>query len=209
QETKAVYRLTLPSKADAEFYMTVACEAGRVPATPAAYADALAQLEATLAACRRQTVEIDSSNEQFNAWLCRSLIDLHMMTTETGTGPYPFAGVPWFSTVFGRDGIITALECLWLYPELARGVLAYLADTQATEVIPEKDAEPGKIIHETRKGEMAALGEVPFGRYYGSVDATPLFIMLAGAYYERTADAAFVESLWPRIEAALGWIDKY
>src|SRR5262249_14271284 len=132
-----------------------------------------------------------------------------MMTTQTSTGPYPFAGVPWFSTVFGRDGIITALECLWLYPELAHGVLAHLAETQATEVIPEKDAEPGKIIHETRKGEMAALGEVPFGRSYGSVDATPLFIMLAGAYYERTADRPFLERLWPHIEAALNWIDKY
>ena len=111
-----------------------------------------------------------------------------MLTSELPTGPYPYAGVPWFNTPFGRDGIITALECLWLRPELARGVLAYLAATQATEVIPEQDAEPGKILHETRNGEMAALGEMPFGRYYGSVDATPLFVLLAGAYYERTAD---------------------
>jgi glycogen debranching enzyme len=132
-----------------------------------------------------------------------------MLTTELATGPYPYAGVPWFNAPFGRDGIITALECLWLWPGLARGVLAYLASTQATEVVPEQDAEPGKILHETRCGEMASLGEMPFGRYYGSVDATPLFVMLAGAHYLRTGDRGLVEQLWPHVEAALGWINRY
>src|SRR5438876_11723803 len=108
-----------------------------------------------------------------------------MMTTELSTGPYPYAGVPWFSTPFGRDGIITALECLWLRPELARGVLAYLAATQADAVVPEQDAEPGKVLPETRRGEMAALREIPFGRYYGSVDATPPFVLRARAYPDR------------------------
>jgi glycogen debranching enzyme len=111
-----------------------------------------------------------------------------MMTTALPTGPYPYAGVPWFNTPFGRDGLITAFECLWFWPDLARGVLLYLAHHQATEAIPEQDAEPGKILHETRNGEMAALREMPFGRYYGAVDGTPLFVLLAGAYYDRTGD---------------------
>ena len=131
-----------------------------------------------------------------------------MLTSDLPTGPYPYAGVPWFNTPFGRDGIITALQCLWLRPDLARGVLAYLASTQAVAAIPEQDAEPGKILHETRDGEMAMLGEMPFGRYYGSVDATPLFVLLAGAYFERTADRPFASTLWPHVEAALGWIDR-
>jgi glycogen debranching enzyme len=150
---------------------------------------------------------ITTTNPRFDDWVERSAADLRMMTTETAQGDYPYAGVPWFSTAFGRDGILTAYQTLWVDPTLARGVLGYLAATQATTVDPANDAEPGKIIHEVRRGEMAVLGEVPFGHYYGSIDATPLFVMLAGAAYQRTADASFAASIWPNVERALEWID--
>ena len=132
-----------------------------------------------------------------------------MLTDGNPEGPYPYAGVPWFSTVFGRDGIITALECLWLAPHMSESVLKYLAETQASEEIPAQDAEPGKILHEMRRGEMAATGEVPFARYYGSVDSTPLFVMLAGAYLQRTGNLQLVRKLWPNLKRALAWIDNY
>jgi glycogen debranching enzyme len=199
----------LQPKEEAMFFLTVSCESASTIPYRLSYDNALVEAESALKAAEAQDCEIYTSNEWFNDWLNRSLVDLHMMITDTPAGPYPYAGIPWFSTAFGRDGIITALECLWVNPAIARGVLAYLAATQATEVIPEQDAEPGKILHETRQGEMAALGEVPFGRYYGSVDATPLFIMLAGAYYERTGDRPFIEAIWPNIELALEWIDTY
>lgn len=147
------------------------------------------------------------STNRFNSWLARCQSDLQMLMEGNPEGDYPYAGVPWFSTVFGRDGIIAALECLWVAPGIARGVLAYLAKTQATEEDPSRDAEPGKIIHEIRRGEMAATKEVPFGRYYGSVDSTPLFLMLAGAYFDRTNDLPFIKGIWRQIEAALQWVD--
>ena len=152
---------------------------------------------------------IRTSHQEFNRWLDRSVADLQMMLTKTQYGLYPYAGVPWFSTVFGRDGIITALSMLWLYPQVARGVLSYLAALQATDTIPERDATPGKILHEVRRGEMAVLNEVPFGLYYGSTDATPLFVVLAGAYFERTGDREFLAHIWPAVRAALEWLDRF
>jgi glycogen debranching enzyme len=182
-------------------------KASRRPAVSQPAALELAQK--AYAAQERLQCVIETSNEQLNAWLARSASDLNMLLTVTPTGLYPYAGVPWFDTTFGRDGIITALECLWMSPNIARGVLAFLAQTQAKTRDVNRDAEPGKILHEARSGEMAQLGEVPFGCYYGSVDSTPLFVMLAGAYYRRTGDASFVESLWPNVMAAIEWLERY
>jgi glycogen debranching enzyme len=205
----ARFDLSLGPQQEATVAMTIACQPG--PAVPRVlpFGQARAAAQAAVKLSSPWSCHLHTSNSQINAWVHRARSDLHMLTTSLPTGPYPYAGVPWFTTPFGRDGLITALECLWLRPDLAKGVLAYLASTQATEVIPAQDAEPGKILHESRRGEMAALQEIPFGRYYGSVDATPLFVLLAGAYYARTGDLACLVSLWPHIEAALSWIERY
>lgn len=203
------FDIRLQPKEETHLFITIACECEgcHVPVNSyqSAFADSLKETQ-TL---REGNCLVETSNEQFNLWLGRSAADLQMMVTQTPQGLYPYAGVPWFSTAFGRDGLITAFETLWVNPSIARGVLAYLAHHQATQIDPKQDAEPGKILHETRRGEMAALGEIPFGRYYGSVDSTPLFVFLAGEYFERTGDQTFLESIWPHIVRAVEWMDEY
>lgn len=173
------------------------------------YDQALQETRDILRRLELSDTRIHSSNELMNVWLNRSLADLRMMETIKETGRYPYAGVPWFSTSFGRDGILTALQALWVSPDLARGVLTFLASTQAQALDAASDAEPGKIVHETRDGEMARLNEIPFGRYYGSVDSTPLFLMLAAAYFDASGDLVFMRELWPHLVLGLRWIDEY
>ena len=200
----------IPSHAEMTWEISISCDIKpRRSRVFLSYDRANREAGCALQKAKATDAHVYTSNEQFNHWLNRSIADLHMLISETPQGFYPYAGVPWFSVPFGRDGIITALQMLWVNPAVARGVLGFLAATQATEVRPEQDAEPGKILHETRQGEMAALGEIPFGKYYGSVDATPLFIVLAGAYYERSGDRRFLTTLWPHIQLALQWIDQY
>jgi glycogen debranching enzyme len=207
---EARYELRLPPGGALTVNVTVLCaREGSSPGRAEDFVGASAKATARVDALRRGGAGIATSNTAVNGWIDRSEADLDMLLTDQPTGPYPYAGIPWFNTAFGRDGIITALETLWLRPHVARGVLAFLAATQARESDPARDAETGKILHETRKSEMAALGEVPFGRYYGSVDATPLFVVLAACYHRRTGDTPFIQSIWPNIEAALLWMRSH
>jgi glycogen debranching enzyme len=159
----------------------------------------------------RGTTTVKSDHELFNLVVQRSVADLRLLVNE---GPaegerYIAAGVPWFATLFGRDSLIAAYEALAFRPQLAVETLSVLAAYQATEVDDWRDAEPGKILHELRTGEMAGTGELPHTPYYGSVDSTPLWLVLLAATYDWTGDRALVDRLWPNALAALEWIDRY
>jgi glycogen debranching enzyme len=206
---EAIFQIALDPKEERAVCCTICCERDAQPVTVAPFYAAFRELEQKFERPGIDECAITTPSETFNTWLTRSSADLRMLIEGNPEGPYPYAGVPWFNTVFGRDGIITALECLWMAPRIAEGVLKYLAETQATEEIPERDAEPGKILHEMRRGEMAVTNEVPFARYYGSVDSTPLFVMLAGAYFLRTANLSFLKEIWPNIKRAIEWMDTY
>lgn len=201
-----IFTIRLEPLASTDIELSVTYESGEDTRTPESHEEALSRVRRRVVARTEKSCRITSSNETWNRWVRRSTADLQMMLTETPYGLYPYAGIPWFSTPFGRDGLITALELLWADPDVARGVLTFLAETQATTRSDAQDAQPGKILHEMRGGEMPALGEVPFGRYYGSADATPLFVVLAHRYFERTGDLDFVDRLWPHIVAALDWM---
>jgi len=205
--SEAAFTFELPPHARAELHVEIG---GAEPATPsrARYRDAAARALLAMRRKRRRGATVEDRATPFAAWLGKARADLALLTDDLPTGPYPCAGIPWFSTMFGRDGIITALQMLWLDPMFARGVLGFLAAHQALEHSAFQDAAPGKILHEIRRGEMAALDEVPFRQYYGAVDSTPLFVMLAGAYAERTGDLAYIDGLWPALTRAMKWIEE-
>jgi len=206
----AEYVIDLAPGQTKAIFVNVCCNAPPAQHTPRrAFFRAFLGARRALRASSSQAASITTSNQIQNEAVRRSVADLYMLCTQTPEGLYPYAGIPWFSTAFGRDAIITALQTLWFDPLIARGVLGHLAANQATAIDERADAEPGKILHELRRGEMAELGEVPFRRYYGSVDSTPLFVMLAGAYLDRTDDLETLRTLWPHIEAALTWIEVY
>jgi glycogen debranching enzyme len=203
----AEFLIMLPRGSVADLFIEIGADMGEIPSTDR-FDTAARRLSGSMCDRLAQGASITTSGPLFNQWIDKSRSDLALLTTSLPTGPYPYAGIPWFATQFGRDAIITAMQTLWINPNLAAGVLSFLASTQAQEDSAFHDSQPGKIMHETRRGEMATLREVPFGRYYGGVDTTPLFVWLAAAYENRTADRSLVDRIWSNLLAATAWIER-
>lgn len=176
---------------------------------PPALEEAARQQGARYSAWEAAATLVRTDNDMFDRLLERSLLDLRSLTVDTPDGPFPQAGIPWFAAPFGRDSLITSFQAIAFVPELAKGTLRYLARRQGRRVDRWRDEEPGKILHELRFGEMANLGETPHTPYYGSIDSTPLFLILFAETVAWTGDEALAEDLLPNVERALDWIDRY
>ncbi|WP_216590433.1 amylo-alpha-1,6-glucosidase [Streptomyces brasiliscabiei] len=210
---RLVWALDVDPHASAELTLRVMARphgdrrAIRVPRSAAAVHDQLLALEGEFMA----GVAFPTGWPELAAACARGLADLAALQV-AAPGPdgetlrVPAAGAPWFLTLLGRDALLTSLFTLPYRPEPAAATLLALAAAQATEVGVGSVAQPGKIVHEMRHGELAHFGQVPYGRYYGSVDATPLFLVLLGAYVEQTGDVTLARRLEPHARAAVGWM---
>jgi glycogen debranching enzyme len=206
---EALYAVDLAPGEQVELALTIEAIPGDVTAARApARPDALGERRDTAQRLRQEATHLETDHRIFNAWMERGRADLHLLLTETPTGLVPYAGIPWYVAPFGRDSVITALQVLPFEPEIARGTVAFLARHQATTEDAFTDAEPGKILHEYRRGELAACREIPFIPYYGTVDATPLFLVLLGEYLHWTGDVEFARAHWPAVERALAWMES-
>jgi glycogen debranching enzyme len=203
------WNLEVPWRARTRIEMTIEPTDGekRAPALTFSAAETAAEEHASTWAS--SCTGITSSQTSFDRLINASVRDLRLLGTNSSDGEIVAAGIPWYVAPFGRDTLLTCYEMLLLNPNKARNTLLYLAHHQATEDDPGRDAEPGKILHELRNGELARARLIAHTPYYGSVDSTPLFLMLAGSYHRWTSDTATIEAIMPSIEAALNWIDKH
>jgi glycogen debranching enzyme len=210
QGTEVRYWIELNPREEKKIFLTIQAKIEGVKNPPI---PSLASLRKTFQRSFNQWVNagcsISSSSELFNKWIHRSLRDIYLLSTQTDLGWVPYAGIPWYVAPFGRDSCITAMELLPFRPKLAEGTLNFLAHYQGKTFDAFKDEQPGKILHEFRKGEMANLKEIPFIPYYGSVDASPLFLMLLYQYVSWTGNLSKARKWWPKALKTLAWIDQY
>jgi glycogen debranching enzyme len=209
----ATYQLELEPNAVVVIECRISADAGngsRIKAVkPLRFDEALKARSDELAELRNEWTKIRASNEPFDLLLNRSAAALNSLISNRTDSTFIMAGIPWFATLFGRDSILTAMAMLPYYPAIAKRTLRTLGQFQGSRIDDARDEQPGKIVHEIRMGEMAATSEIPFGRYYGSVDATPLFLWLLGEYVAIAGDLSLANELWPNVERALEWIGKY
>jgi glycogen debranching enzyme len=170
---------------------------------------AMHELRRSYESWERACTRVWTDNQLYNSLLARGLRDLRALLTPTRHGNLPAAGIPWFVAPFGRDSLLTCHQTLLLNPDLTRTTLEVLAAFQADEVDEWRDAQPGKILHELRQGELAGANEIPHTPYYGSIDSTPLWLLLLGTYYRWTGDLGFCRRLLPNVERALEWVETY
>jgi glycogen debranching enzyme len=207
---RADFSFSLESRDRAELSIEIVPQVGQDAPQRRSLQDSRSQLEREYSRWRKQCTRFKTSNIQLSKFLDRAILDVRMMLSEGDDGvPWIDAGVPWYSALFGRDSILTAYECMGVNPELAWSVLRGLAALQGKEEDDEREEEPGKILHEVRVGEMAAAGEIPHTPYFGSIDSTPLWLILLSYAYQWTDDLDAVKELWPNALSALEWIDRY
>ncbi|WP_448564463.1 amylo-alpha-1,6-glucosidase [Trichothermofontia sp.] len=219
----AIWHLSLPPHAIIVLGYRLQPFVDRQPASsvsiPATLTQALAAETMAIQQWQAYTTHFQTDDRTLQQILDRAIQDIYLLQQTFPLGEHPSegggqigralsAGIPWFSTLFGRDALIAAMQTLILNPDIARHTLMVLAAYQGRETNAWRDEEPGKILHELRRGEMARCGEIPHDPYYGTVDATPLWLMLYADYYAWTGDRAFLEQYWPHTEAAMAWIDR-
>jgi glycogen debranching enzyme len=208
-EDEAHFEIELGPKQEWELVVEIIPQVGEPPQRRA-FNEMRADIEREYSQWRKHCTRFKMSQVQLSGFIDRAVLDLKMLLSpDDEGGGFIDAGVPWFSALFGRDALITAYEALAVNPELAWMVLRKLAELQGKKEDVDREEEPGKILHELRVGEMAQAGEIPHTPYYGSIDATPLWLMVLASTYAWTADRGALEELWPNALACLEWIDRY
>ncbi|HZG84337.1 amylo-alpha-1,6-glucosidase [Paenibacillus sp.] len=206
---EATYRLELEAGASQIIEFAIVPVTGDEEPNLVPRETAIERLEASYAEWERDSTAVESDLPLFDKLYHRGLQDIRVLLTDLGYGRFPVAGLPWFAVPFGRDSLIAALQMLPIHPDIARGTILTMARFQGEKVDGWRDEQPGKIMHELRSGELANTNQIPFNPYYGSIDATPLFLVLIGEYVKWTGDSALLRDMLPHIRRALQWIDEY
>ena len=211
EEKNAVWEIKLPALKHSEIEVIVTPIVGEreTRTISCGFSGCLRERRHRFSKWENSSTQFSTNNSLFDAAIQTAISDFHALQISDQGHSILGAGVPWFATVFGRDSIIAAYQALSVNPQLAIDTLQVLARYQGTEHNDWRDEEPGKILHELRQGEMTGCGELPFGPYYGSLDATPLFLILLSETYNWTADTSLVRKLLPAAYAALDWIDRF